>query len=475
MSGLLEPVSVVNVGLPMFADALRAQGVPVQHVDWRIPAGGDLAAVATLSRLYGEHACAVDAANAEVVRRLDSGVPQLVEVSTVAQAVPGVAGRTLLHCGPAIDFGQVCDPLRRSMRAAVVAEGWAADIEEAQRLLADGDVALEPADHHQAVVPMASAIGPRAPVFVVADREGGTRSYAPVNQGPGDVAWFGRDTGAAVERLEFLRDVAGPALTRILSSAGPLDILSLAAQGVSMGDDVHMRTQATTNLLVRSWLPQLAELPERHRGGMARFLSGNHLFFLTLAMAAAKALTLWAEQVSGSSIVTSMSRNGTTFGIKLAGSPQWHITTAPPITDALYYSGYGPEDAALDIGDSAVLELVGLGGPAAAGSPAVAAFLGGSMADARRATEAFRQICAGTSSRFTLPPVDFSGTPVGVDVRRVVELGITPQITTGILHVSSGVGQIGAGVATAPLECFTEALAALGARLATTASPGLRR
>jgi hypothetical protein len=87
------------------------------------------------------------------------------------------------------------------------------------------------------------------------------------------------------------------------------------------------------------------------------------------------------------------------------------------------------------------------------------------MADARRATEAFRQICVGTSSRFTLPPLDFSGTPIGVDVRRVVELGITPQITTGILHSSSGVGQIGAGVATAPLECFTEALAALDARL----------
>ncbi|MBV8996587.1 MAG: DUF1116 domain-containing protein [Pseudonocardiales bacterium] len=449
----------------MFADALRAQGVAVQQVDWRIPAGGDLAAVAMLSRLYGHHEPTVEAANAEVVRRLDSGKPQLVEVSTVAQAVPGIAGRTLLHCGPAIDFEQVCDPLRRSMRAAVVAEGWASDVEEAQRLLAGGDVALQPANSHHAVVPMASAIGPAAPVFVVADAEGGIRSYAPVSQGPGEVAWFGRDTDAAIERLRFLRDIAGPALRRIVSSANPLDILSLAAQGVAMGDDLHMRTQAATNLLVRTWLPQLAELPGRQRGLMARFLSGNHLFFLTLAMGAAKALTLWAEQVSGSSIVTSMSRNGTTFGIKLAGLPDWHITEAPPITDALYYSGYGPDDAAPDIGDSAVLELIGLGGPAAAGSPAVAAFLGGSMADARRTTEAFRQICSGTSSRFTLPPVDFTGTPIGVDVRRVVELGITPQITTGILHSSSGVGQIGAGVATAPMECFTEALTALAGGL----------
>ena len=458
-----DQLSVVNVGLPRFADALRAQGVAVHHVDWRIPAGGDLAAVAILSRLYGDQGSTVDAANEEVVRRLDSGMPQLVEVSTVAQAVPGVMGRVLLHPGPAIDFEQVCDPLRRSMRAAVIAEGWATDVAEAQRLLAGGDVVLEPANHHQTVLPMASVVGPSAPVFVVADGVGGTCSYAPVSEGHGDVAWLGLDTDAAIERLRFVRDIVGPALIQILSSAGPLDILNLAAQGVSMGDDMHIRTQAATNLLYCGWLPQLAELPERHRGAMARFLSDNHFFFLTLAMAAAKTLTLWAEQVRDSSIVTSMSRNGTTFGIKLAGSPHWHITAAAPITDALYFAGYGLDDAALDIGDSAVLELVGLGGPAAAGSPAVAPFLGGAMADAKRATEAFRQICVGTSSRFILPPLEFTGTPIGVDVRRVVELGITPQVTTGILHCSGG--QIGAGAATAPLACFIAALTALADRL----------
>jgi hypothetical protein len=53
-----------------------------------------------------------------------------------------------------------------------------------------------------------------------------------------------------------------------------------------------------------------------------------------------------------------------------------------------------------------------------------------------------------------------------VDVRKVVELGITPKVTTGILHVSDGSGQVGAGVAEAPLACFREALLALDARLA---------
>jgi hypothetical protein len=156
-----------------------------------------------------------------------------------------------------------------------------------------------------------------------------------------------------------------------------------------------------------------------------------------------------------------MARNGTTYGVKLAGLDRWFITDSPPVADALFYAGYGPDDAAPDIGDSAVLELIGLGGPAAAGSPAVAAFLGGSMADAARATQEMQQICGAESTRFKLPTMDFRGTPVGVDVRKVVETGITPKENTGILHASDGTGQVGAGVATAPVACFREALLAL--------------
>jgi hypothetical protein len=463
---LPDEVEVVNVGLPMFADAVRAQGRPVEHVDWRPPAGGRPDAIHALTRLHAGRSAAIDAANTEVLHRLDTGVPFLVGVAPAGEVVPGVTGRMLLHCGPAIGWEQVADPLRRSMRAATVAEGWAADVAEADGLLAAGAVGLEPANLHDTVVPMASAIGPTAPVLIIemTTDEGTVRTFAPINQGPGEVPWFGRDTDAAIERLRLLRDAAGPAVSAILARTGPLDILALAAQGIAMGDDLHMRTQAATNLLVRTWLPHVAALPEEIRQRFADFLGGNHLFFLTLAMGAARALTAWAGQVPGSSIVTTMSRNGTTFGIRLAGSDRWFVTDSPPVGEALYYSGYGPDDAAPDIGDSAVLELVGLGGPAAANSPAVAAFLGGSMADAARATEVFRRICVGASSRFTLPALGFTGTPVGVDVRAVVELGITPKVTTGILAARTGEGQVGAGVATAPLDCFVDALLDLAAQ-----------
>jgi hypothetical protein len=338
-------------------------------------------------------------------------------------------------------------------------------VADADRLLAAGEIGLEPANEHSTVVPMATAIGPSAPVYVVDNEAGGTRAFSPLNQGPGNVPWFGRDTPEAIAQLVFLREVASPILRRMISENGPIDVFALAAQGVQMGDDLHMRTQATTNLLIRNLLPFLPGTADPIGKVFAQYLSGDHLFFLNIAMAAAKSLTLWAEQVPGSSIVTTMARNGTDFGCKLAGDDAWYLTAAPPVGDALYYSGYGPEDAALDIGDSAVLELIGLGGPAAAGSPAVAAFLGGSMDDAARATQEMIDVCVAPSTRFKIPVMGFRGTPVGVDVRKIVETGITPKVNTGVLHRNAGVGQIGAGVATAPLDCFTEALLALTARL----------
>lgn len=458
MTLLPDDVSVVNVGLPLFADALRDQSVAVQQVDWRIPADGDLELVAVLEELYGPASDAIDEANAEVVRRLDQGVPLLVDVAPAETVVPGWSGRMLLHCGPAVAWDDVCDPLRRSLRAAAVAEGWAGDTAEADRLLADGAVTLEPAYRHDTVVPMATAIGPSAPVFVVDNRDGGTRAFSPINQGPGRTAWFGSDAAEAIERLRFLREVAGPMLRHVVDASGPVDLFAIAAQAVQIGDDVHMRSQGATSLLIRQLLPHLAALPDGGRVEFAQFLSGNHLFFLNLAMAAAKSVALWAEQVEGSSIVTMMCRNGTTYGVRLAGSDEVHLADAPPVSDAMYYGEYGPQDGAPDIGDSAILELAGLGGAAAAGSPAVAGFLGGGLAEAVAVTEEMAAICAGESTRFKLPTWDYRGTPVGVDVRRVVELNTTPKVTTGILHASSGAGQIGAGVATAPIECFRAAL-----------------
>jgi len=459
---LPERLSVVNVGLSTFGEELRAQDVPVADVDWRIPAGGDETLVRALTRLYGQDADTVAEANAEAVRRLDEASPTLVEIRPAAAVVPGMRERTVLHPGPPLDWSEFCDPLRRSVHATVMAEGWADSAAAAAGLVERGEVDLAPANDHSAALAMATTLGPSAPVLVVHNEPGGNRAYAPLNQGPGQRPWLGVDSAEAVAHLRWLREVAGPLLAETLEANGPVELFSLAAQGVQMGDDIHMRLQASTNLLIRTLLPHIAGLDDPRRVELGRFLSENYLFFLNAAIAAAKATTDWAAQVPNSTIVTGMARNGTTFGIRLpATGTRWFTAPAPPVEDALYRGDFTAEDAALDIGDSAIIELIGLGGAAAAASPAVAGFVGGRMADAIARTREVGRVCVARSTRFKIPQLEFEGTPLGFDLRKIVELGIVPAITTGILDATGGRGQVGAGLARAPLSCFQDAVLAL--------------
>jgi hypothetical protein len=453
-------VEAVNVGLATFADALRDQGAPVVEVDWRPAADGDPSMLALLERLWGVHGERVSAANAAAVERIETAAPYALTVAPAAGVVPGLRDGLLLHSGPPIEWRRVCDPQRRALCAAAVFEGWAPDRTEAERLLAAGEIALEPGNEHDHVGPMTGVCSPSMPVWVVEEARSGRHAFSTLNEGPGRTLWFGVGDDEAVERLRFFRDELGPTLARLLERTGPIDVFGLAAQGLNMGDELHMRSQATGNLLLRDLTPAFAAL-----GGepSARFVAGNHHFFLNLTMAAAKCASIAASGVEGSSVATLMSRNGTDMGIQLAGMPgRWFTSPAAPVQDTLLREGFAGDDAALDIGDSAVIECSGLGGMALAAAPAVAAFFGGDADAAAARTELMSQICAARSSRFT---IGARGTPVGIDARLVAELAITPQITTGVLHATSGAGQIGAGVAHQPVEPFRAAIAALAAEL----------
>jgi Protein of unknown function (DUF1116) len=467
-SEVLSRVAAVNVGLTTFSDAMRAQGAPSVDVDWRPPAAGDAEAVRALERLWGAHAELVAAANDEVIERIESVVPRAVTVAAARDAIPALGERTLLHSGTAIEWERVCDPQRRALVAACLFEGWAPDRTQAARLLASGEIELAPGHAHNHVGPMTGVCSPAMPVWVVEDERSGARAYSTLNEGPGRTLWFGVGDDDAIERLRFFRDQLGPALARLLERDGPVDVFSLAAQGVQMGDELHMRSQATGNLLIRNLLPGFAAL-----GGerAARFIAGNHHFFLNLTMAAARCASLAAADVPGSTVVNLITRNGTDMGLQLAGLPgRWFCAQAPPVQDALLREGYTEADAALDIGDSAVIECVGLGGMALAAAPVVAAFIGGGASDAIARTELMRQITVAGSRRFTIPALDYEGGPVGIDARLAVGVGVTPQITTGVLHGSGGHGQIGAGVAHQPLQPFRDAVVALADQLDRTAA-----
>ena len=460
---VLRRIEAVNVGLPLFADALRAQGATVADVDWRPPAAGAPELLTALERLWGAHGELVGIANREVVDRIERASPRAIGVARAGDVLPGLDERALLHAGPPIEFERVCDPQRRALLAACLFEGWASDREEAARLLASRAILLRPGNDAGHVGAMTGVCSPSMPVWVVEDDPSGTRAYSTFNEGPGNTLWFGVGDGESIERLRFFRDELAPLLARLLEREGPVDVFGLAAQGLQMGDELHMRSQATGNLLARQLLPGFAAL-----GGerTARFMAGNHHFFLSLTMAAAKCASLAATGVAGSSVVNVIARNGVEVGLQVAGLPgRWFTAPAAMVEESLLREGFGEEDAAPDIGDSAVIECVGLGGMAVAAAPAVAGFLRGSASDAAERTRQMRDITLADSRRFAIPALDSAGSPVGIDARLVAELEITPQITTGVLHASSGAGQIGAGVARQPIEPFREAVFALAAEL----------
>jgi hypothetical protein len=306
------------------------------------------------------------------------------------------------------------------------------------------------------------------PVFVVVDRAHGTRAHVTINEGLGKVLRFGANDDSVVARLRWLASEAGPLLGAALRAAGGVPLRPLMAQALRMGDEMHQRNLAASALLARALMPHLARVGGRHHAvaRLAEFVAGNDQFFLNVAMAAAKA-TADAASAAGAgkaTLVTAMARNGTEFGIRVAALGERWFTAPVETPVGLYFPGFGPEDANPDLGDSAIVETIGLGGVAMAASPAVARFVGaGGMAEAIAVTETMRDICAGEHPHFRVPTLDERGTPVGIDVRRVVETGVTPVINTGIAGRRAGVGQVGAGVVRAPLGCFTAALEALAA------------
>jgi hypothetical protein len=393
-----------------------------------------------------------------------------------AREALGFPARTVLHAGPPLTWERASPPVQTAILCAIRYEGWATDDAAARRLVEDGTVTLTPCHHAGAAGPMTGIVTASMPVFVVENRPRGNRAFATINEGLGKVLRFGANDESVVTRLRWLANEAGPLLGAAVRGTGGLDLRAVMAQALRMGDEMHQRNLAASSLLARALMPHVARAAADTAAvaRVAEFIGGNDQFFLNLTMAAAKASADPCLEVAGSTMVVTMARNGTDFGIRVAGlGPRWF--TAPVNTpQGLYFPGFSAADANPDMGDSAIVETVGLGAFAMAASPAVVRFVGaGGLRDAIRVTEEMGEITLGEHPHFRIPTLDDRGTPVGIDIRKVVETGITPLINTGIAGRIPGTGQIGAGVVRAPLACFEQALEAMAAaRAAREVLPG---
>ncbi len=470
MTVLGAPLRVAAVGVDLFADELEGQGVTVDTLAWTPPQEG-----ADALRRLASAAPWVAAANEEVLRRLREARPLLVGVARAAEVIPDLDDRTFLHAGPPIGWEDMTGPMRGAAIGAALFEGLAGTPDEAAARLAAGEVRFSPNHEHDSVAPMAGIVSPSMPVWVVENEAGGNRSFCPVNEGMGRVLRFGAYHPEHVDHLVWMRERMLPVLRTVLEMReAPIDLRSLIAQALQMGDESHNRHKAGSALFLREVAPALvaADHASGDVAAVAADLSGNEIGFLNPTMAAAKAVMDAAAGIPGSSVVTAMTRNGREFGIRVSGLPGRWFTGPASTIDGLYFPGYGPEDANPDLGDSAITETMGLGGFAVAASQAVLQTIGGTIEESLRITRSMYQITCAEHPMFQVPALGFRGTPLGIDVREVIHTGILPVINTGIAHKEPGVGQVGAGVVRPPIRPFVEALDALAdAAPATTASP----
>ena len=404
-------------------------------------------------------------ANKTAVDQMMAARPLLKGVATARDVIPGMRDGLILHAGPPIEWDRMSGPLRGAVIGALLFEGLAAGEAEATALVEKGEIDFEPCHHHQTVGPMAGVTSASMAVYVVENVTHGNLAFSNLNEGYGKVLRYGAYAPEVLEKLRWMNDVMAPVLAGALVARDEVDLRALLSEALHMGDEGHNRNKAGSLLFLKLLAPDVARVAEPAVASeVLRFLGDNALSVLNPVMAACKAMADAAHGVEGSTIVTALARNGTDFGIRVSGLGDAWFTAPAQVPDGLYFSGFSAADANADIGDSTITETAGIGGFAMAAAPAIVTFVSGSPKDAVNTTMEMYEITEADHLQFTIPALDFRGTPTGIDIRKVVELGITPRINTGIAHKDAGVGQVGAGLVRPPMEVFEAALIAYAER-----------
>jgi hypothetical protein len=459
------PLLPVNLGLDMFADDLRTQGVEPVLMDWTPPGGGDPEVVAALDALARPDVAArIDAANQVALDRILSAQPFLEGFGQALDTVPGMTPTTILHAGPPIEFPRMSGPMKGAVTGALVFEGLAKDLDEAFELAASGDITFAPCHEHSSVGSMAGVTSASMWVHKVRNRAHGNTAYTNLSEQLSKILRFGANDASVVERLVWMRDVLGPVLAGAMElNTEGIDLRLMLSQALHMGDEAHNRNVAGTTLLVQALAPYILEsdFTTKEKREVFDFIASSDYFSGPTWMATAKASLDAAAGIEGSTVVTTMARNGVEFGIRVSGTgDRWFTGPAQQVVGPMF-AGYTPADSGLDMGDSAITETYGIGGFAMAAAPAIVALVGGTVEEAMGYSRTMNAITTGNNPNVTIPALDFMGAPTGIDVRKVMESGVLPVINTAIAHKDPGIGMIGAGITYPPVDAFQRALRAL--------------
>ena len=399
-------------------------------------------------------------ANKEAVDKLQSAQPTLIGIGTAGKDLPGMTKKTVLHAGPPVTWDKMSGPLRGAVIGGLMYEGLASNEEEAIALATSGEITFDSCHHRGAGGPMAGVTTYSMPVWIVENKTFGNLAYCTFNEGLGKVLRYGAYGEEVLTRLKWMEEVLAPVLTEALELSGEIDLKTMIAQVIQMGDEGHNRNKAGTSLLIRELAPYIVStsFSNEAKAEVLKFMHSNDHFFLNLTMPAAKCSLEPMKDVKYSTLVYTMARNGTEFGIRVAGLGDKWFTGPAEIIDGLYFPGYSTADANPDIGDSAITETMGIGGFAMAAAIPIVQFVGGTPQDAVNYSKSMYEITEAENDAYKIPILDFRGSATGIDIQKVIETGIRPIINTGVAHKDAGVGQVGAGLVNPPMKCFEDAL-----------------
>ncbi|MDO4474030.1 MAG: acyl-CoA synthetase FdrA [Eubacteriales bacterium] len=468
---LSEKPKIINVGLQSFAEVVEEFGCEVVQFDWTPPAGGNVELMKVLNFLRNYDGFDMDEANRAVAAKIVASQPVIIDNVRAKEVIPVMnenGGKVILHAGPPIEYKDMPDPIQGSCVGAVLFEEWADNEKDARALLESGAIKFLPCHHANAVGPMGGITSPNMAVFVVKNETDGNEAYCTMNEGIGKVLRFGAYSEEVVNRLRWMRDILGPTLGKAIRELGGISVNPLVAKAIAMGDEFHQRNIAASLTFMKEVVPVIAkmEMDEADKVSVLKFLADTDQFFLNIMMATGKAIMDGARTLTEGTIVTAMCRNGVEFGIRIAGMGDEWFTGPVCMPQGLFFTGYDEEDACPDMGDSAITETVGVGGMAMIAAPAVTRFLGaGGYEDALRISNEMEEITIDHNPNYIIPTWNFKGACLGIDARLVVEKQITPVINTGIAHKIAGYGQVGAGTAHPPVECFEKAIVAYAKKL----------
>lgn len=464
-------LSIINVGVESFTRSVTDAGGHALQLAWQPPGNGDAQLAWALAGLVSDaddpecFGSRIDRANKEAVVRISSAQPMLVDVALHARDVWPQMKRTLLHAGAPIAWERMCGPMQGAMIGALLYEGWAESVPQAQGMLARGEIEFAQCHDFGAVGPMAGVISPSMPLFVVRNETYGNTAYSNMSEGIGRVLRFGANGPDVIKRLRWIETVLAPTLQTAVRRIGGLDLKMIQAQALLMGDEVHSRNAAATLQFLAAIAVPLADTPGDRQPvrETLEFIAGNSQFFLNLSMTSAKATMDAAHGIADSSIVTAIARNGVNTAVRVSGLGKQWFQAASEMPIGLFFPGFAESDSNPDLGDSAICETAGFGGFSLAASPALVQLVGGSVGEAIAYSREMYEITTARNPALSLPNLDFTGAPCGIDIRKIVDNGIRPVVTTGIAHKEAGVGQIGAGIVRSPMDCFTQAVLALAA------------